>query len=196
MENKLKTYLTFEPSTIFGPSIRHLSTLLVIAISFTYFLAINKQVAQQGFQVPDSVIDTALKFSGPQQIQSEELVIQPSLTSEQIELLKQNPDLLKQYGLDPKILDNINQPNKNNGSSITQNLIKQTVKDQLNSIINPYLGIIAPVLALFLFLTLQSFTSFLGLLIYPILWLLFIILEKTGFITFTTETRPVKKMVV
>lgn len=201
LENKLNSYLTFEPNSLLGPGVKHLSGLLVIVISLTFFLSINKTIQQNGFQIPDSIIDTALKFTGPQQGGQEQQTqtIQSSLSQDQIDLLKKNPDLLKQAGLDPSILNNLNQSTSKSSKTSTQsaqNVLKQTVKDQLNNIIKPYLGIIPAVLAVLLFLTLQSLTSFLGLLIYPLLWITFYILEKSGFITFVVEQRPVKKMIV
>jgi len=78
----------------------------------------------------------------------------------------------------------------------SQDLIKQTVKDQLEGFLKPYLGFIPALLTIILFLTLQSLTSFINLLIYPMLWIIFYIFEKTGFIKFTIEKRPVKKMVI
>lgn len=194
LENTMKSYLTFKPFSLLGPSIRLLSTFLILVISITYFLSVNKIVSEKGFQIPDSLIDTALNLtnqtgSNKQETQSP----LPSLTQEQIDLLKKNPDLLRQSGLDPKILDTLNSPKSQNP---TNDLIKQTVKDQLQNFLKPYLGFIPALLAVLLFLTLQSLTSIINLLIYPLLWITFYILEKTGFIKFTTEMRPVKKMIV
>lgn len=75
-------------------------------------------------------------------------------------------------------------------------ILKQAVKDQLQSFLKPYLGFIPTGLAILLFLTLQSITSIVNLLIYPLLWVTFYVLEKSGFVKFTVEQRPVKKMVV
>jgi len=168
LENSLKSYLNFNPNNILGPSIRHLAGLLIFIICIAYFLAINKVVSEKGFALPDSLIDAALKFT-PQENQSQSSP-QLSLPQDQIELLKKNPDLLKQS--------------------------KQIVKDQVQSFIKPYLNFIPPALALLLFLTLQSITSLVNLLIYPLLWITFYVLEKTGFVKFVTETREVKKMVI
>ena len=171
---------------------------MIIIISISYFLSINKVVAKQGFEIPDSLIDTAINMSGSQ-IESSEESTQPTLPQipkEQIELLRKNPDLLKQYGLDPSILDTLDQKPANQKTNPSTELIKQTVKAQLNNVIKPYLSFIPAVLALLLFITLTSFTSFLTLFIYPLLWLIFYSFEKSGFIKFTTEMRPIKKMVI
>ena len=186
LTNKLKTYFTFNPNALISPSIKQLTGLLILTFSLTYFLSINQIIQKTGFQIPDSLIDTALKFT-PIESSLPQETSQFSIPPEQLELLKQNPDLLKQYGLDPKILDT--------PQNTSTNLIKQTVKDQLQNFIKPYLNFIPAVLALLLFISLQSLVSFLNLLIHPILWIIFYILEKTGFIRFEIEQRPVKKMV-
>lgn len=194
LENSLKTYTTFNPVSLFSPSIRHLSGFLILVICISYFLSIRSVIEQNGFQIPDSLIDTALNLTSQNQSkQTQTLTTQSSLSQEQIDLLRKNPDLLRQSGLDPKILDSLNSPNSSN---IPNDLIKQTVKDQLQNVIKPYLGFVPVTLAVILFFLLQSITSILNLLISPLLWITFYILEKTGFIKFTTETRSVKKMLV
>ena len=197
LESSLKSYLTFQPAAVLGPSIRHLSTLLVIILSVSFFLSINKIIQEKGFEIPDSLIDTALELTSSSLPSDEtEQVTLPQISPEQIELLKKNPDLLKQYGLDPKILDTLDKPANKTSTKPNQELIKQAVKDQLQGVIKPYLGFVPVTLAVLLFITLESIVSFLTIFIYPLLWLIFYILEKSGFIKFTTEMRPVKKMVV
>ncbi len=195
LENSLKSYLNFQPSVLLGPAIRHLSGLLILSFCLVYFLATNKIVAQNGFQIPDSLIDTALKLTAQSQPQQETTTPQLSIPPDQIDLLRKNPQLLKQYGLDPSVLDSLDKPSQSSSDG-TNSLIKQTIKDQLQSFLKPYLGFIPAVLALLLLLTLQSLTSIINLLIYPLLWLIFYILEKTKFITFTEEQRVVRKMVI
>ncbi len=187
LTNKLKTYLTFNPNSLISPSVKQLTSLFILVFSLTYFLSINQIIQKTGFQIPDSLIDTALKFT-PIESSLPQETSQFSIPPEQLELLKQNPDLLKQYGLDPKILDT--------PQNTTTNLIKQTLKDQMQNLIKPYLNFIPAILALLLFISLQSIISVMNLLIHPLLWIIFYILEKTGFIKFTAETRLVKKMVV
>lgn len=197
LDNTLKSYLSFNPTALLGPAVRHLSGLLILSFCLVYFLSASKIIAQNGFQIPDSLIDTALQFAQPKNDQVEPSQPQLSISQEQLDLLKQNPDLLRQSGLDPKILDTLNQPkNSKAPTELTNNLIKQTVKDQLQGLIKPYQGFVPAALAVMLFLTLQSLTSILNLLIYPLLWVMFYIFEKSGFVKFTTEQRPVKKMVV
>lgn len=187
LENKMKDYLTFQASSLLSPSIKYLTGLLIITLSISFYLSTNKQIAQKGFEIPDSLIDSTLKLMPQTNLPTTQL---PQLPTEQIELLKKNPQFLKQYNIDPKILDNLTT------SPTTSALVKPLVKDQLQNIIKPYRNFIAPILALLFFLTLQSFTAILGLFISPIIWLIFYILEKTKFIHFESEMREVRKMVV
>ncbi len=187
LQNSLKTYLNFNVLNLFSPSIKRLSFFLIITISLVYFLSVSKIVSVKGFSLPDSILDTALKLTnqGSTQVQI------PQISPDQLDLLKKNPQLLRQSGLDSSVLNNL---------STSQNpeadLLKQTVKDQVQSFIKPYLGIIPAVLALLLFLTLQTLTSLTNLFSYPLLLIIFYILEKSGFVKFTTEMRPVKKLVI
>lgn len=199
LDNALKTYLTFRSEVILGPAIRLLSTLFILSFCIIYFLQINKTIAKDGFQIPDSLIETALKVASPNLPAVTESPDLPraSIPAEQLELLKKNPDLLRQAGLDPKILDTLNQPKSQKApQNLTQDLIKQTVKDQIQNFLKPYINFVPAALAILLFLTLQSLTSIINLLIYPLLWIIFFILEATGFIKFEIEQRPVKKLVV
>lgn len=197
LESSLKSYLTFTPSSILGPPIRHLSTLLVLIMSVSFYLSTNKIIGEKGFEIPDSLIDSALELTSSSLPSTEaEQPTLPQIPPEQIALLKQNPDLIKQYGLDPKILDSLDQPASKTSTKPDQNLIKQAVKDQLQNVIKPYLAFVPAALAVLLFITLESIVSFLTILIYPLLWLIFYILEKSGFVKFVTETRSVKKMVI
>ncbi len=200
LNTTLKSYLTFKPEALLGPVIRHLSGLLIFSFCVIYFFSTSKIIAQNGFQIPDSLIDTALKMA-PVELPTEQDALPaqlPAISQEQIDLLKQNPELLRQSGLDPSILDTLNQPQSKADppQNMTQDLIKQTVKDQIQTLLKPYQNFIPAGLAVILFLTLQALTSFINLLIYPLLWIIFFILEKTGFVKFEIEQRPVKKLVV
>lgn len=150
LDHALKSYINFQPEALLGPSIRRLLRLFILSFCLVYFLSINKVIAQNGFQIPDSLIDTVLKMT----------------------------------------------PQPEAPSDLMNNLIKQTVNDQVQNLIKPYLSFIPAILALLLFFTLQSLTSILNLLIFPLLWIIFFILEKSGFIKFEIEMRLVKKMVV
>lgn len=211
LEMKLKSYLTFDATFLLTPSIKNLTLFLILALSFGYFLSINSKIKTEGFEIPDALIDQALKIAAPPSLnfKGEKYLAQlPQLTEEQIKLLKQNPELLKQSGVDPKMLDSIpksssasKQINSKGQTSQTSNNLgvdfaKSLVKDQFKNMIKPYLNFVAPILALLFFLGLQSFSAILSILVSPLIWFIFKILESSGFVKFTTEMREVKKMVV
>ena len=160
LQSSLKTYLSFHASSLIGPAIRQLATFLIIAVALVYFLSVNKMISQNGFAIPDSLIDTAMKMTP---IDTE----QASLTL---------PNAIK--------------------SSDNASPVKQIVKNQLQAVFKPYQNFIPPILALLLFLSLQSFVSILGIFLTPLLWLIFLIFEKTGFVKFEVEQRTVRKLVV
>lgn len=195
LDSIMNTYLTFQPISLLGPPIRHLCSFLIITFSIVYFLAINKIVVEKGFQIPDSLIDTAFQITQPPGSNLQETIPKLNIPKDQLDLLNKNPELLKKSGLDPKILDTLNQPEKVS-SGQTSELIKKTVNDQIQSFLKPYLNFIPAVLAALLFLIFQSLISITNLFIYPLLWLVFYILEKTGFVKFEIEQRPVKKLVI
>lgn len=199
LETKLKNYLTFNANSLLSPSIKQLSRLLILGLSLIYYLSVNSVIQQQGFQIPDSLIDAALKFTPQSNLPVQAQL--PQLTSEQLELLKKNPQLLKQYGIDPKMLDNVSlstPSNKAKPSSTTDmnSFLKQTVKEQIQSLIKPYQDFIPAILALLLFFTLQSFIAVLSIFLSPLLWLIFLVLEKTNYIHYEIEMREAKKLVV
>ncbi|MCL5019748.1 MAG: hypothetical protein M1426_04635 [Patescibacteria group bacterium] len=197
LEGKMKSYVAFQPSSLLSPSVKQLTGLLILTLSITFYLSTARQIAQTGFEIPDTLIDNTLKLI-PQSAPTAQL---PQITPDQLETLKENPNLLKQYGIDPKTLDNLPtaiQPTFPAGSKLnpTTEMIKPLVKQQLQTIIKPYQNIIPLVLALLLFLTLQSFVSVLAIFLPPVIWLVFLILERTNFTHFETEMREVKKLVV
>jgi hypothetical protein len=218
--NNLKKYITFQASALFGGPIRNTTKLLLVVIAIAYYVMLQAQISQNGFQIPDSLIDASLKFATPQLPTSQNVqgvsIAQnaqemqlPSLSKEQIDLLRKNPQLLEQYGLDPSVLDMLDQPQQTSpksGKSDTslttpstlnpQTFLRNTLKSQLQKMIDPYMRYIAPFMALMLYLTLQGIVSLLSIFLSLLLWITFYILEKSGFITFTEEMCPVRKMVV
>lgn len=209
VENKLKNYITFQPTTLFSGPTKTLTTLMIVVVCVVYYLSINKIIADKGFEIPDSLIDAALKFSNTESInplvKGNKYIAQ--LTPEQVQLLKQNPGLLKQYGVDPKVLDTIPtiqnpkakqiSPTSQISNPISPVLdIKKLVKDQFQTILKPYLTYLAVILAVLLFFTLQFLASVVFLLISPVIWITFYLLESLRIIRFEKEMREVKKMVV
>lgn len=196
LTSSLKSYLTFNPAALLGPSIKHLSTLFILSFCLIYFFSVTKIIALNGFELPDSLIDTALKVTPTNLSDNSTLSQLPAIEPKQLKLLKQNPALLQQYGLDPKMLDSLNSTTAQPVQQMGNDLIKQTVKNQVQTFIKPFINFIPALLAILLFFTIQSFVSFINLLIYPLLWFVFFTLEKTGFVKFEVEQRPVKKLVV
>lgn len=201
LDSILSSYLNFQPSSLLGPPIRNLTGLLILGFCIVYFLSINKIIAEKSFQIPDSLIDTAINLTSSSlpNMQTEQTVTSTisQITPDQINLLKSNPQLLQQAGINPSVLDNLNTSQKSTTTSNpATDFLKQTIKDQIQNFIKPYINFIPAILAVLLFFILQALTSLLNLLIYPLLWLIFLILEKSGFTKFETEQRTVKKLVV
>ncbi len=177
--------------------------MFILSFSFAFYLSASNLIAQKGFEIPDSLIDASLSFMPENAIlegnEKESSTPQISIPPEQLEILKQNPDLLKQYGITPEMLNEVENPtskSQKTNTSLTNNLIKATLKQQFKTMLEPYLTIIAPLLSAILFLSLQSLTSLLFIFLSAILMVIFYILEKSGFITYEKEMREVKKMVV
>lgn len=194
ISKSLKSYLNFSPSQIFSSGIKNYVRLMILGLSISYFLVMSAQIEKNGFKIPDSVMDpiiAAFTANSPASEISSAKSPFPGLSSEQTALLKQNPSLLKQYGLDPKILDNLPEE----GSKSTD-LIKATVNSQINNLITPYLKFMPIVLALLMFLSLTSVSSIIFIFVPPLLTLIFYILEKSQFIRFEKEMRETKKLVV
>lgn len=203
---KLKTYITFSAPVLLTPSIKTMITFSLLIISIAFYLSINSEITKNGFRLPDSLIDTAINFASPQQINlDQETQPQPQipkLTPEQIGQIKASPELLKQFGLDAQSFDELVNPNKaKSGAGIestdlTATLTKKLIQDQVQSAIKPYQRIVPIFLAVFLFLILQPVAAILSIFLSPLLWLTFYLFEKTKFSRFQTEMREIKKLVV
>jgi|SRR3989344_1829386 len=216
LQISLKNYINFQPTSLLAGPIKTLNTFIVLVLAFGYFLNANSIIQTQGFKIPDSLIDWAIDLSLQGQnipVKGEKYLAQlPTLTQEQLDLLKQNPEVLEQYGIDPKDLDEL-APNIDSTSTTSPNksatqifpsipglnikdMIKTQISDSLDQIIKPYLFAIPFVLA-FLFYSLTSFCLWItSMFINPIISLIFYVFEKSGFLKFDKEMREVKKIVV
>lgn len=197
LQKKLKNYLTFQPSLLLMPSVKALTTMIILISSLVFYVNISQDLKKNGFSIPDSLLDPIINMT-TSGLPTSNLPQGPgpmaNISQDQIDLLKQNPDLLKQYGLDPKILDQVTITKT---STTPQNsFIKQAISAQINNIIGPNTGIIAILLTVLFFVSLNFLSSFLSLLIYPLISGIFWILEKVGFTKFEIEKREVKKLVV
>lgn len=159
LNSKLKTYLTFQPAALLTPSIKTLSTLLILVLSVGFYLSVSSQIKQAGFSIPNSLIDMIIKSIPPPSIPGLEQIDQKQI-------------------------------------SLLQASVKDTVKSQIDQTIEPYISFIPIFLSISFFLTLSGVSSILSLFLSPLLWIIFKILTESGFATFTTEMREVKKLVV
>ncbi|MCL4366270.1 hypothetical protein M1437_03520, partial [Patescibacteria group bacterium] len=167
LETSMESYITFNANALLGPQIKNLYAFLILLISFIVFLSINKSVPSTGFQISESLLTKSQTISTSNS--------QLPISNEQIDLLKQknnkrnNPQLLKQFGLDPAILDNLT----SSQSNMTNQLINQTVIDQIQgfvSTLNPYIRFVPAALAALLFLNLLSAIFILNFFLHPLLW--------------------------
>lgn len=194
LDNKLKTYLNFQPGSLLSSSVVNFSKLLVFLFSLALFFNLSAGGNQKPFQVPDQIIDSVLQMlpqETPQQSTNPKLN-NAKLPKEQLDLLQNNPELLQQFGLNAKNLDSLNLAA---GGSPTD-LIKKTVSDQVNKFLEPYQTFVPAIFSFLFFTFLTSIVSLASLLVSPLLWLIFFSFEQTGFTKYIKEMREVKKLVV
>ncbi len=211
LEKRLKGYLTFEASPLLHPSLKMLSGLIFLTLTLAYFSIATQEIKKNGFQIPDALIEAALKVASPQvqgmsiskDSSGHKMLAQlPTISKEQIEFLKKNPALLKQYNIDPEVLNNIGGSTEQSHevSPKTDSPLGGSIKDflnaQLQKVIEPYLKYMPFILSALFFVTLQTLFSLLIIFVPLVFWLIFYILEKTNFVHFEKEMREVKKLVV
>ncbi|MFA5932558.1 MAG: hypothetical protein WCV81_05105 [Microgenomates group bacterium] len=202
--NKLtKDPTSFHTSDHINKPAKQLVTIIVLITSVIVYLSVTTSSQQMVSKMIDSVVNLSTDFVKNQQLtpQSEDntQTSLPSLSSDQIALLKQNPDLLKQYGLDPSILNQLDTTNKKTpvtAQSIAAEAAKPMITQQITDMIQPCLPFMPFIIAFIFYLNFQFFTSITTLVLSPLIYLLFYILEKIGFIKFEITTRQVKKLVV
>ncbi len=231
LENTMRHYYNFSPTTLLIPPIKNLFTALLLILCIGYYLSINAVIKQQGFVlpesiIPDSVVQQLINQQTSQYIKGDKYIAQlPQLTPEQLQLLKQNPEVLRQYGVDPAILEQYESttPAQSSASTTSTNknptqvptitsapipagslipsvaMIKKMALAPINDLLNQYQFLVAPILALLLF-SAFSFISFIffffNLISGGLIKLIFYLLEKSGFIHFEKELREVKKIVI
>lgn len=200
---KLAGYLSFQPIPLLSPFIKQTTILILLVITIIFYLAVDIKIKEDGFTVPDSLIETSMKmipketsFNVFSQENQEPLNLADfNITPQQIEELKKNPEVLKQYGLDPALLDELTNPQANNESP-SPNLIRTMVKSQLQSFIKPYQGYIPIILAALFFLSLSWISSLLMIIVNILLIVIFWALKIAGFTNYQTETREVQKLII
>ncbi len=205
LNNNLKEYLDFKASKLMSSPIRLLGTLIILTLSFGYFLQLNSHLQKEGFKLPDELINTAIKIATPPATSEETSQVTQTLNSlsdEQIQTLRQNPEALKQFGIDPKILDSLSKPQESKTTTTTkqispsQQIIKAAIQSQFNQAIEPYKDYLPPFMALLFFLSFYSIFALLSLFNSLIIGLIFNFLEKSKYVKFEKEMREVKKLMI
>jgi ABC-type multidrug transport system fused ATPase/permease subunit len=191
-KQSLKSYLNFDAAKILSGGLKMYVFGLIFVISLSYFMLAKIRVENEGFSLPDSLIDSVISMV-PKDTQSVENTSLSGLqiSPDQIELLKNNPETLQKMGINPAMLDSIGGQN-----TTSDDLVKLSVKSQLDKMIEPYIDWIPLFLAISLFFTLTTISSlimFCGLIF---IWIVFYLLEKSGFISFNKEMREIRKLVV
>ncbi len=174
---------------------------MALVIAILYFLSAGQIVQEKGVKIFDPLIDSTNSLFNPLP-DSQTTTPEQSKAKIQAEIdkLKNNPELIKLYGIDPKTLSDpgqvnavINRVQEKIGVNSSQ---ADLIKGLAHSMIQPYLGFVAPILAILTFFAITSSVSLLSLLLPVLLWATFSLLKSTGFIKFETEMREVKKLVV
>ena len=136
--------------------------------------------------------DTVLKMAPiPQATDINTSINQYSLeelspTKDQVRELKNNPELLKQFGLEPEMLDQIKVKQMKQP--------KRLINEQIQKLIDPYIQYIPLILALIFYASLQFILNILSFLVSPLITLIFILLEKFKVISYVITTKEVRKM--
>lgn len=209
LERKLNSYLTFQSTALVIPAIKRTTTLIIIVSSFAFYLGANMEIANHGFKLPPSLIDTVVQFAMNQQggnVNNLDVEVNtngsPVLTPQQAALVKQNPALMQQFGITAADVDRALQQSGSSTKTQPQpstsisNTVRSTIDQQVSQIIKPYIQYIPIVYTAIFFGNLLLLAWIFSLFLVPLVALLFFILEKIGFTKYVTEMREVKKLVV
>lgn len=200
--NKLKSYINFQPTALLTPLIKNLATLLSLAIAVVYFLSIGQVIEQKGVRVFDPLVESTTSLINRLGSTGNNPGNSGQTADQQLNNLRNNPALLKKYGIDPGTLDNPVFRDEvlngfNNQAAGNSTIIRSdSARGLLGPMLEPYLNFLAPILAVLVFFSFTSFIWLFGLFIPPLLWITFLVMKNTGFIKFQTEMREVKKLVV
>ncbi|MDP2649750.1 MAG: hypothetical protein Q8P10_02805 [bacterium] len=194
LKKKLANYLSFDASSILVPVIKQISTLLILILSFVFYLNSSFDIQAHGFRPPSSLINIALKFI-PAQNLNQNLNSNLQISPDQIALLEQNPAILKQYGVDPSMLESLKNQKPNTNLS-ANDLIRPFIENQLRAVVAPYQNFIPIFLTACFFITLLTFSSLLSAFLPLFILIIFYLLETTNLVRYEVETREVNKLVV
>lgn len=63
LQKKLKNYLTFQASPLLMPSVKSLTTLIILVSSLVFYLNLSQSLEKNGFQLPDSLLDPIINMT-------------------------------------------------------------------------------------------------------------------------------------
>lgn len=192
LQTMLKSYITFQPASLLNGPIKLLNTFILFSLAFGYFLNANSIIQTQGFKIPEAIInwsvDLTLRMQGTQDLN----------------LLKQNPDILKQLGINPNDLGSMPQSQNKDSVKVVPSLPGINGRDIMNAqtgnmldlVLKPYIFAV-PFILTVMFYSYPSFILWvISIFLSPIILFIFYLFEKSGFVKFEKEMREVKKMVV
>lgn len=193
IRHSLATYLNFGPATILMPGIKTVAVVLIVCIYGVWGWQMQQAVNKNGFHLPDSLVDEVIKLmdtsSGNQEGSSYINQLAGGGLSQQLGISQQQLETFGNSQLGNQVAENIQKQ--------TQTAVKEALNKQVDIIIKPILPIFGWGMAAML-----GFSA-LGMLVFPlfqitagIVWWIFWAMEKTGWVRFETEMRPVKKLVV
>ncbi|KKS14080.1 hypothetical protein A2617_03500 [Candidatus Daviesbacteria bacterium RIFOXYD1_FULL_41_10] len=88
LSQRLSSYLTFQAAAIVMPSVKHITTLLILVLSFAFYTQSSYQIKTQGFTLPPSVIDTTFNLLLGQNIEGNAEPGLQQISPEQAELVR------------------------------------------------------------------------------------------------------------
>ncbi|MCL5784060.1 MAG: hypothetical protein M1142_01735 [Patescibacteria group bacterium] len=204
LERKMENYFSFQPTALLIPPIKQLITIILLVASFGLYLTSSSEIANHGFTIPQSFVNTGTQLLLGQQGMSSLnnlgfndasiLNSQSNEVTQQLQTLTQNPTLLQQLGVDPALLNQLINSNTPSKPQKSQSPATDMIEQQINTMIKPYLHYLPLFYAGLFFISLWFFVFFLDIFLYLPLWLLFLILEQTGFIRYVPEMKEVKKL--
>ena len=214
--SEIKNYIKFSPAKIFPTKVRRLLFLLALGISTGFGFQYSQKIQREGFTLPESVISTTL---GPivtlleaqlgnqiEQLLGDKFEAQIG-TRDQEEILKYLKDETtetleegqgrKQFGLTPENL-NLDKVGIGTGGSLelseAASGLAPTLKNQIDTMIAPYIKFIPILAALALFSLLQFLGLIASYLVAPLITTTIWLLKKTGFAHLEKEQVEVERL--
>ena len=214
--SEIKNYIKFSPAKIFPSKVRRLLFLLALGVSTGFGFQYSQKIQREGFALPESVINTALgpivailenqlggqieqllgdKFEAQIGTRDQEDILK-YLKDETAETLEEGQGR-KQFGLTPENL-NLDKVEIGTGGSLELSEaaagLAPALKNQIDTMIAPYIKFIPILAGLALFSLLQLLGFVAAYLVAPLISVIIWILSKTGFAHLEKEqvevTRP------